>query len=108
MGTFLELLVVWPVLANSGQMMASLLMYARALHYVHDGTATLTGQGGIFPVPYAEDRRVWRPCMCSRAQGSESSVCYRDLEECQDRFSRLETGVDGGTRLMGEHVVCGE
>ena len=26
MGTFLELLVVWPVLANSGQMMASLLM----------------------------------------------------------------------------------
>ena len=27
MGTFLELLVVWPVLANSGQMMASLLMY---------------------------------------------------------------------------------
>ena len=26
MGTFLELLVVWPVLANSGQMIASLLM----------------------------------------------------------------------------------
>ena len=36
MGTFLELLVVWPVLANSGQMIASLLMHVH--NQVHPPT----------------------------------------------------------------------
>ena len=27
---------------------------------------------------------------------------------CQDWFSRSEMDVDGGAKLMGEHVVCGE
>ena len=30
------------------------------------------------------------------------------VKHCQDWFSRSEMDADGGARLMGEHVVCGE